>query len=118
MASTIFAADAVAFLDAVGIQRVTLVGHSGSAFTARRVAVTHPERVARLVLSGSPAGSLPTQVAAGLQATVRSLADPVPAAFVREFQAGATRVPLPEMFLDRLVAESGKLPASPAFRTW
>jgi non-heme chloroperoxidase len=42
------------------------------------VAVTHPERVARLVLSGSPAGSLPQQVAVGLQATVRALADPVP----------------------------------------
>jgi non-heme chloroperoxidase len=71
-----FAADTVAFLDAIGIQRAALVGHSGSAFTARRVAVTHPERVARLVLSGSPAGSLPTQVKLGLQATVRALADP------------------------------------------
>ncbi len=109
-----FAADAVAFLDAVGIQRVTVVGHSGSCFAARRVTVTHPERVARLVLSGSPAGSLPTQVAVGLQAAVRSLADPVPADFVREFQAGAVHLPLPETFLEGLVAESGKLPA----RVW
>jgi non-heme chloroperoxidase len=109
-----FAADAVAFLDAVAIPRVTLVGHSGSCFAARRVAVTHPIRVARLVLSGSPAGSLPTQVAAGLQAAVRALADPVPAGFVREFQAGAAHLPLPEPFLEGLVAESGKLPA----RVW
>jgi non-heme chloroperoxidase len=109
-----FAADAVAFLDAAAIQRVTLVGHSGSCFAARRVTVTHPERVARLVLSGSPAGSLPTQVAVGLQATVRSLADPVPADFVREFQAGAAHLPLPERFLEGLVAESRKLPA----RVW
>jgi non-heme chloroperoxidase len=109
-----FAADVVAFLDAVGIRRVTLVGHSGSCFAARRVAVTHPDRVARLVLSGSPAGSLPTQVAAGLQAAVRALADPVPAAFVREFQAGAAHLPLPQPFLERLVADSRKLPA----RVW
>jgi non-heme chloroperoxidase len=109
-----FAADAVAFLDAIGVERVTLVGHSGSCFAARRVTVTHPERVARLVLSGSPAGSLPTQVAVGLQATMRSLADPVPADFVREFQAGAAHLPLPETFLEGLVAESGKLPA----RVW
>ena len=95
-------------------QRVTLVGHSGSCFAARRVVVAHPERVARLILSGSPAGSLPTQVAAGLQAAVRSLADPVPADFVREFQAGATHLPLPETFLEGLVAESRKLPA----RVW
>jgi non-heme chloroperoxidase len=109
-----FAADTVAFLDAVGLQRAALVGHSGSAFTARRVAVTHPERVARLVLSGSPAGSLPTQVKLGLQAAVGALADPVPADFVRQFQAGAAYVSLPEPFLERLVAESRKLPA----RVW
>jgi non-heme chloroperoxidase len=78
------------------------------------VAVTHPERVARLVLSGSPAGSLPEQVAAWLQATMAALQDPVPADFIRGFQAGAAHVPLPEAFLERLVAESGKLPA----RVW
>jgi non-heme chloroperoxidase len=109
-----FAADAVAFLDAVGLQRAALVGHSGSAFTARRVVVTHPGRVTRLVLSGSPAGSLPTQVAAGLQATMGALQDPVPADFVREFQAGAAHVPLPATFVEGLVAESRKLPA----RVW
>ena len=76
--------------------------------------MTHPTRVARLVLSGSPAGSLPIQVAVGLQAAVRPLADPVPVDFVREFQAGAAHVPLPEPFLEGLVAESGKLPA----RVW
>jgi non-heme chloroperoxidase len=53
-------------------------------------------------------------VAVGLQATVRPLADPVPADFVRQFQAGAAHVPLPETFLERLVAESRKLPA----RVW
>src|SRR5215212_7125868 len=48
-----FAADVVAFLDAVGVARATLVGHSMGSFIARRVAETHPERVARLVLIGS-----------------------------------------------------------------
>jgi non-heme chloroperoxidase len=78
------------------------------------VAVIHPERVARLVLSGSPAGSLPTQVAVGLQAAVAALTDPVPADFVREFQAGAAHLPLPKTFVEGLVAESRKLPA----RVW
>jgi non-heme chloroperoxidase len=109
-----FAADAVAFLDATGVERTALVGHSGSCFVARRVAVTHPERVARLVLSGSPAGSLPEPVAAWLQATMGALADPVPADFVRSFQAGAAHAPLPEAFWEGLVAESRKLPA----RVW
>jgi non-heme chloroperoxidase len=78
------------------------------------VAVTHPERVARLVLSGSPAGTLPEQVAAWLQATMGALQDPVPADFVRDFQSGATHAPLPETFVEGLVAESLKLPA----RVW
>jgi non-heme chloroperoxidase len=106
-----FAADAVAFLDAIGLQRATLVVHSGSCFTARRVAVTHPQRVARLVLSGSPAGSLPEQVTEWLEATMSALQDPVPADFIRGFQAGAAHVPLPETFVEGLVVESGKLPA-------
>jgi non-heme chloroperoxidase len=85
-----FAADAVAFLDAVGQERATLVGHSGSCFVARRVGVLE------------------------FQAAVHALQDPVPADFVREFQAAAAHVPLPEAFLERLVAESRKLPA----RVW
>jgi non-heme chloroperoxidase len=109
-----FAADTVAFLAAVGLQRATLVGHSGSCFVARWVAVTQPERVARLVLSGPPAGSLPEPVAAWLRATMGALADPVPAGFVREFQAGAAHAPLPEAFREGLAAESLKLPA----RVW
>jgi non-heme chloroperoxidase len=44
------------------------------------------------------------------QATVHALEDPVPAEFAREFQAGAVHVPLPEGFLEGLVAESLKLP--------
>jgi non-heme chloroperoxidase len=63
------------------------------------------------VLSGSPAGSLPEQVAEWLEATMGALQDPVPTDFIRGFQAGAAHVPLPEAFLEGLVAEGGKLPA-------
>jgi non-heme chloroperoxidase len=107
------AADAVAFLDATGIERATLVGHSGSCLTARRVAVTDPDRVAGLVLIGAPL-SLATPAVLAFQASVHALQDPVAAQFVREFQAGAVHVPLPEGFLEGLVAESRKLPA----RVW
>src|SRR5215212_9513031 len=47
------AADVVAFLDAVGAPRATLIGHSMGSIIARRVAETHPDRVARLVLIGA-----------------------------------------------------------------
>jgi non-heme chloroperoxidase len=109
-----FAADAVAFLDAVGVERAALVGHSGSAFTARQVAETHPERLRRLVLIGSPVSLVDNEAVLAFHAAVHALEDPVPVEFAREFQAGATHVPLPDEFLEGLVAESLKLPA----RVW
>jgi len=106
-------ADAVAFLDAVGVERATLVGHSGGSFPARVVAETHPERVTRLLLIGSAVTPL-KDVTRELQAAVHTLEDPVPAEFAREFQAANVHVPLPEAFFERAVAESLKLPA----RVW
>ena len=44
-----FAADVVPFLDALGIERAVLAGHSGSCLIVRRVAIDSPERVAGLV---------------------------------------------------------------------
>ena len=108
-----FAADVVAFLDAVGVERATLVGHSMGSIVARRVAETRRERVARLVLLGAAATPV-NEAALELQREVRALADPVPEDFVREFQASTTYVPLPAPFFERVVAESRKLPA----RVW
>ena len=109
-----FAADVVAFLDAVGARRATLVGHSGSCLVARRVAEVHPERVARLVLIGSPGSLGDNQEELELQRAVGGLQDPVPVQFARELQGAAAHVPLPEPFFEQLVAESLKLPA----RVW
>jgi non-heme chloroperoxidase len=109
-----FADDVVAFLDAVGVGRATLVGHSGSCLVARRVAEAHPERVARLVLLGSPGSLGDNEEELALQTAVRALQDPVPAQFARELQGAAAHVSLPEAFFERLVAESLKLPA----RVW
>ena len=74
----------------------------------------HPERVARLVLLGSPGSLGDNQEELELQAAVRALEDPVPARFARELQGAAAHVPLPEAFFERLVADSLKLPA----RVW
>jgi non-heme chloroperoxidase len=109
-----FAGDVVAFLDAVGIERASLVGHSGSCLVARRVAEAHPERVARLVLIGSPGSLGDNEEESELQTAVRGLKDPVPVQFARELQGAAAHVTLPEAFFERLVAESLKLPA----RVW
>jgi pimeloyl-ACP methyl ester carboxylesterase len=47
------AADLLAFMDAKGISRTTLVGHAMGAGAARLLALNHPERVVRLILSGT-----------------------------------------------------------------
>jgi non-heme chloroperoxidase len=105
------AADLVVFLDAVGIRRASLVGHSLGSFIARRVAETRPERVARLVLISSAVTAANNKVLVAAQASLRTLQNPVPPEFARQFQASTAYRPLPEAFLEQLVAESRKLPA-------
>src|SRR5262245_51523355 len=91
------AADAVALLDALGIARATVVGHSMGSFVAQRIATDHPGRVSRLVLIGS-GKRIDMPVVIELADAVRSLSDPVPAAFVREFQQGMMARPVPPAF--------------------
>jgi non-heme chloroperoxidase len=87
-----------------------VVGHSLGSFIARRVAETHPERVTRLVLIGS-AVTAANEVLLEVQASIRTLEDPVPAEFARAFQSSTAYAPLPEAFFEQIVAESRKLPA-------
>ena len=49
------AADLLAFMNAKQISRATLVGHAMGAGAARLMALDHPERVIRLILSGTGA---------------------------------------------------------------
>ena len=105
-----FATDAVAFLDALSIERANVVGHSFGSFVARRVAIAYPDRVKRLALIGT-AVSARNAVTQEVETVVRDLADPVPIEFAREFQAGTAYLPLPEPFFERIVTESLKMPA-------
>jgi pimeloyl-ACP methyl ester carboxylesterase len=107
-----FAADVVAFMDALKIRKATIVGHSMGSFIAQTVALNRPDRVERLVLIGSAPTSAGNEVVLGLNEAVRALADPIDPLFVREFQAGTFYSPIPPEFLDTAVAESLKVPAS------
>jgi pimeloyl-ACP methyl ester carboxylesterase len=107
------AADVVAFMDALGIQRATLVGHSMGSFVAQQAALAAPERVAGLVLIGS-ATTVRSEVTLELQQAMASLPDTVPADFVMEFQSSTVHQRVPDEFLSRVVAESRKVPA----RVW
>jgi non-heme chloroperoxidase len=107
-----FAADVLAFMDAKGLARATLVGHSMGSMVAQQVALAAPERVARLVLVGPATMNLVHNAAVlELKQAVESFTDPVPAEFVREFQVSCVHRSLPTDFMDRVVAESLKMPA-------
>jgi pimeloyl-ACP methyl ester carboxylesterase len=106
-----FAADVDAFMDAVGIERATVVGHSGGTLIAPRVALSYPSRVSRLVLIGSAIMGHNNEAMVGLGEEVRALEDPVPREFAREFQESTIYHPVPEEFLATAVSESLKMPA-------
>jgi non-heme chloroperoxidase len=92
-----FAADVVAFMDAMNIRQASIVGHSMGSFVAQHVAVRAPERVSKLVLIGS-ATRIRNNVIEDLQHEINALTDPVPEKFVREFQTSVAFQPLPEEF--------------------
>ncbi|HEY5884107.1 MAG TPA: alpha/beta hydrolase [Pyrinomonadaceae bacterium] len=108
-----FAADIVAFMDAKGIKKATIVGHSMGSFVAQHVAAMAPDRVEKLVLVGS-APAVSNGEVSQLQVEVNALTDPVPLKFVTEFQKSVITRPVPDEFMDRVVHESMKLPA----RVW
>lgn len=108
-----FEADLEALMDAVGVRRAVIAGHSSASIVARRFALNHPERVAGLILEGSfvsLAGLVPVEV----KARFASLTDPLPREFVRDFTAGTFVRSPPPHFVDAMVDESLKVPA----RVW
>lgn len=109
-----FAADVDAFMDAVGMERATLVGDSSGGRIAREVALTYHRRVSRLVLIGAPTTLVNNEAVLEFMKEVRSLEDPVPPGFVRELLAGIVHHPVPAAFLETMLSESLKLPA----RVW
>ncbi len=109
-----FTADVAAFMDAVGIERATLVGDSSGGMIARQVALDYPRRVSRLVMIGAPTTLVDNEAVLEFLDSVRALEDPVPPEFVREFVSSIIHHPLPEEFISTLVSESLKVPA----RVW
>lgn len=105
-----FAADVDGLMQALGIERATVVGHSMGSFIAQTVAIQYPERVEKLVLVGS-ATVAGNEGVLGLRDAVQTLTDPVPYAFAYEFQASTVFHPVPDEFLQTAVGESLKLPA-------
>jgi non-heme chloroperoxidase len=104
-----FAEDVVAFLDAMEIPRATLVGHSMGAFVAQRVAIIAPDRVQRLVLIGG-ATSARNEALLGVQQELAPLPPAMPIDFIEAFQYSTVHAPMPKIFMDRVIAETAKVP--------
>lgn len=110
-----FAADVTPLLDALGIERAVLAGHSGSCLTARRVALDHPQRIAGLVLESSPATlSGDPGLTRFVESVVAELEDPIDPAVARAFVSDTSSAELAPDVLDELVDELLKVPA----RVW
>jgi pimeloyl-ACP methyl ester carboxylesterase len=106
-----YVADAVAFMDAVGIEAAVVVGHSGGSYCAQRLALDHPDRVLGLVLIGAFRAFHDNPAAVELREVVAQLSDPVDVAFVREFQESCVAQPVAAAFMDAIVANSAIMPA-------
>lgn len=107
-----FAADVVPLLDACGIERAVLAGHSGSCLVARRVALDNPERVAGLVLEASPTTLRDdARLVDFVEGIVSDLEDPISPDFARSFVAGTSSAGIRADLADLLVEELLKVPA-------
>jgi non-heme chloroperoxidase len=105
-------ADVRAFMDAVGISRAVIVGHSMGSMVAQRFAIDHADRAAGLVLMG-PFASLFEDP--GLtdfhRSTIVPLTDPISPEFAREWQQSTLARPMDSAHLETVVAETLKVPA-------
>jgi non-heme chloroperoxidase len=107
-----FAADVVSLLDALGIERAVLTGHSGSCLVARRVALDHPDRVAGLILEASPTTLRGNpQLVSFVDSLFSKLDDPISPDFGRSFVAGTSSENVAPDLVDLLVEELLKVPA-------
>lgn len=103
-----FVEDIAAFMDALDIERATLVGHSMGSFIAHQFAIAHPQRLNGLVLIGSaPHPQNPAVLE--LNDYIQGL-DHIAPEFVHEFQSSTFYQPLPDDFLELVVSESCKVP--------
>ena len=102
--------DVLQLMDALQIPKAVIVGHSMGSFVARKVYELAPGRVSRLVLVGAGPEAL-TPVMTGLMHMINWLTDPVDEAFVREFQMSCVHAPVPEPFMEAVIANSRRVPA-------
>ena len=107
------AADVIAFMDAKGIVRATVVGHSLGGMVAQRVAKFAPERLTGLALVATTSTTRHPALREFVGA-IRELPDEVPLQFAADFQKSTVHAAVPTEFMDAMIAGSQKMPG----RVW
>lgn len=105
----VLAEDVIAFMDALGLVRVNIVGHSMGSFVGQLVASRFPGRVERLILIGSAPSTTHNAAILELKRLIDQLAAPIDRGFVEDFQE--TSGPVPKEFMEIIISESMKVPA-------
>lgn len=112
---TDYVKDLEAFLDAIGVRRGTIVGHSMGGLIAHYFAVRNPAKTDKLVLVGTAPTAANSAIVGGtVMDEINALTDPIDPAFVRISQGEQIRSPVPEAVFEAIVAETLKAPA----RSW
>jgi pimeloyl-ACP methyl ester carboxylesterase len=103
------AEDAEAILDAVNLPSAAVVGSSSGGYVAQQLATMHPERVAALVLVGSP---LSLHGRAPFADEVEALTDPIDEPWVRDSLSWFPLVhAVPQWFIEDRVRDGLRMPA-------
>lgn len=110
-----FAADAAAFVRALGLGPVIVVGHSMGATNALRLAIDHPDLVRGVVAAGAFASFADkAEFAAWVASDIATLTDPVPHGLAHQFQLETIAGPVAPGLIEMATAESLRVPA----RVW
>ena len=109
--SCAFAGDLAAFLDAMGLQRAHIVGHSMSTWVIQRFARDYPERISSLTLVAGFVTLAGNLTVGELINAIIDMDETIDPAFARAFQESTVAKPMTPQFLDMVVNESLKAPA-------
>lgn len=103
--------DAVQFLDAKGIRRAAVVGHSLGSMVGQQIAAEHPDRVSKLVLMGSTALA-PIKRGDWLHTQVSAFKAPpvLESEFLRAWSPAASPTPVDATFLKFADPETAAVP--------
>lgn len=104
------AADVAAFLDAQGIDRAVIVGHSMGSFVARAFAHAYPRRVLGLGLLGAFSSMHANPMVQEILSAVSTLGEEIPNDFARDWQKASLSTPVPDDFFEMVIEETKKAP--------